>query len=407
MKRRASKPKRQRATEAKRLQRVTAEVNEQLVMAGEAVARELAEKARLLDLTNDAIVVRGPDNKISVWNKGAEKLYGWTCEEVIGKDLHSLLQTQFPKPMEEILAQLHREGSFSGEVLQIGRDGRRIHSLCRWVLDRATQSILTSYTDITERKKMEEALRQAQAELADRAGQLERLVAERTATLQETIGELEGFSYSITHDLRAPLRAMQSFALLLEESYRDKLDDTAKDWLRRIRASADRMDKLIQDVLAYSRVLRLDLRMEKVDADKLLRGMLESYPAFQEPKAEVVIEGRLPSVLANEAALTQCFSNLLNNAVKFVVPGTKPRVRICAERRGEMTRFWVHDNGIGISERHRDSIFGMFERLDSSYEGTGIGLTITRKAIERMGGSVGVQSEPGQGSRFWIELKAA
>jgi PAS domain S-box-containing protein len=120
--------------------------------------RELAEKARLLDLTNDAIIVRGADDKISLWNKGAEKLYGWTSGEVIGKHLHSRLQTEFPKPMEEVIAELHREGHFHGEVVQVARDGRRIPSLCRWVLDSQTGSILTSYTDISERKRADKTL---------------------------------------------------------------------------------------------------------------------------------------------------------------------------------------------------------------------------------------------------------
>jgi PAS domain S-box-containing protein len=143
--------------------------------------QELSEKARLLDLSNDAIIVRDLDDKISSWNKGAEELYGWTSEEVIGKHLDSLLQMEFPKPMKEILAQLQREGQFSGECVQIARDGRRVPALCRWVLDRGTKSILTSYTDITERKKAEEALRQAQVQLADRAVQLEGLVLKQAS----------------------------------------------------------------------------------------------------------------------------------------------------------------------------------------------------------------------------------
>jgi len=123
--------------------------------------QELSEKARLLDLSNDAIIVHDLDDKISSWNKGAEDLYGWTSEEVIGKHLDSLLQMEFPKPMEEIVAQLQSEGHFSGELVQIARDGRRVAALCRWVLDRGTKSILTSYTDISERKRNEEAVREA------------------------------------------------------------------------------------------------------------------------------------------------------------------------------------------------------------------------------------------------------
>ncbi len=136
------------------------------IAARQKTSRELAEKARLLDLSGDAIIVRSLDDRITSWNMGAEKLYGWTAEEVIGKDLDSLLQTEFPKPREEIEAQLDREGLFIGEVVQRARDGRRIPSLCRWVLDRETESILTSFTDITERHALEAALVDRAADLA-------------------------------------------------------------------------------------------------------------------------------------------------------------------------------------------------------------------------------------------------
>lgn len=200
---------------------------------------------------------------------------------------------------------------------------------------------------------------------------------------------------------------MQNFSNILQEGHAANLDETGKDFLRRIATSASRMDKLIQDVLVYSRVLRTDLKLEPVDVEKLVRGMLETYPDLQAPKAEVTIKGELPTVLGNEAALTQCFSNLLNNAVKFDPPDTKPRVRISAERNGESVRFWIADNGIGIDPKYSATIFGMFQRLNTAYGGTGIGLTIVRKAAERMGGAVGVESEPGKGSRFWLDLKLA
>ena len=151
----------------------------------------------------------------------------------------------------------------------------------------------------------------------------------------------------------------------------------------------------------------MDLKLIPVDVEKLLREMFETYSDFQEPKAAVTIEGKLPTVIGNEAALTQCFSNLLDNAVKFVAPGTKPRVQISAERNGERVRFWITDNGIGIDPKYSTVLFGMFQRLNTAYEGTGIGLTIVRKAAERMGGAVGLESELGKGSRFWLDLKLA
>jgi signal transduction histidine kinase len=270
-------------------------------------------------------------------------------------------------------------------------------------------------------------------ELKEVQAGLEGLVAERTARLQETVGELEYFSYTITHDMRAPLRAMQGFGGLLLQECTDCMHPQRRDFIRRIAQSAERMDSLITDALNYSKVVRQQLEVEPLDAGALLRGMIESYPQFQPPKAEVEIAGSIPLVLGNQAGLTQCFSNLLGNAVKFVHPDTVPKVRIWAEEKvvserisesmsekagaepslthsptdsltSSFVRIWFEDNGIGIAKHHQDLIFTLFQRLSKSYEGTGIGLALVRKVVERMKGRVGVESEEGQGSRFWIEL---
>jgi signal transduction histidine kinase len=300
-----------------------------------------------------------------------------------------------------------------------------------------------------ERKQVEEALKQTEAALRDSERQLrqwnlelERRVADRTASLEQTISDLEDFSHSITHDLRAPLRAIRSFAQILHEECLACGRPQAQEHIQRITTAAERMDKLIQDVLQYSRLARSDLRLARVDVQALLRGIIATYPAFQPPQVQIHIQGALPPVLGNEAALTQCFSNLLGNAVKFVAPGTRPHVRVWAERappppqkpwsarpagvegfdkgpdqgsdpgsgqRRDLpfVRLWFADNGIGIPPDAHDRIFKMFQRLDKSYDGTGVGLTVVRKAVEKMGGRVGLESEPGGGSRFWLELQAA
>jgi PAS domain S-box-containing protein len=233
---------------------------------------------------------------------------------------------------------------------------------------------------------------------------LEQTVRDRTARLQDIISELEAFSYSISHDMRAPLRSMQSFALLLEEECEFQLSPTGRDYIRRIVTSAQRMDLLIRDVLNYSRVANPDIRLYPVDLASLLHGIMESYPNLQLPHGGISIEGVLPSVLANEAALTQCLSNLLGNALKFVAKGVHPQVRLWAEQRPGKVRIFVQDNGIGIPKDAQERIFGMFQRLSRDHEGTGIGLAIVKKAAERMGGAVGVESEPGKGSLFWLDL---
>jgi signal transduction histidine kinase len=200
---------------------------------------------------------------------------------------------------------------------------------------------------------------------------------------------------------------MQSFAKILEEDCGEKVGAQGKDYIRRIITGAGRMDKLILDVLTYSRVTRTEYEMRSVELDALLKGILESYPAFHRPQAEIELVGTFPVVTGNEAALTQCISNLLGNAVKFVASGTVPRVRVWSERHKGLVRLFVQDNGIGIPEDAGGKIFGIFQRFTKQYEGTGIGLAIVRKAIERMGGRVGYESAPGKGSTFWLELKAA
>jgi signal transduction histidine kinase len=252
--------------------------------------------------------------------------------------------------------------------------------------------------DITERKCAEQALREY-------ATGLESLVESRTQKLQDTITELEHFSYTISHDMRAPLRAMQGFGALLLDQCSGCANPQQLMWLERITLAAGRMDRLIIDALNYTKVVKEQPRLERVDAGTLLRGMLDTYPQFQAPAAEIELVQPTPTVLANEALLTQCFANLLNNAVKFVQPGQVPRIRVHAEKDKGYVRFWFEDNGIGIPKEHQEQIWGMFQRLSHNHEGTGIGLALVKKTVERMGGRTGVESEAGKGSRFWVELR--
>lgn len=250
-------------------------------------------------------------------------------------------------------------------------------------------------------------MRRLQAELIATNSGLEDTVRARTAQLQEMVNELEHFSYTITHDLRAPLRAMHGFAEVLAEEAAPRLDEPGRDYLRRIAVAAARMDRLITDALSFSRVMQTEMPMTPTHPAPLLQGMIDSYPVFQTPRARIRVEGELPPVLANEAGVTQCFSNLLGNAVKFVAKDRVPEVLIRAEPRDGLVRLWFEDNGIGIPSDMQDRVFGMFQRLSKDYEGTGIGLALVKKVAERMGGAVGVDSEPSKGSRFWIDLKAA
>lgn len=269
--------------------------------------------------------------------------------------------------------------------------------------------------EIEERKRAEALLQEAQTRLQRHAEELEKIVARRTAKLQETVDELEHFSYAIVHDLRAPLRAMQGFAELIEEDTAPVgLPDLTREYLRRIKKAANRMDQLITDALNYSKAAQNEFGLERINLHALVRDLVDTYPNLQRDRADIVIEP-IPDVLGNEAALTQCVSNLLGNAVKFVKPGTRPLIRIWSEDYRPTTnpeplpckfiRVWVEDNGIGIPKDAQARVFRMFERATTEHEGTGVGLAIVRKVAQRMGGDVGVESEPGQGSRFWVVLQ--
>jgi signal transduction histidine kinase len=247
-------------------------------------------------------------------------------------------------------------------------------------------------------------LRKAEAALKNHVDHLEETVAARTAELRESVSELEHMSYSLVHDMRAPLRAIQSFSTMLEESSGAGLKPDARDYLGRIRRAANRMDALIRDVLSYGEVVRQELPLCPLEVGPIVRGILESYPGLAE--ADITVADDIPPVLANEAALTQCFSNLLLNAVKFAKPGLSPKITITGQPLSNGVRVCVTDNGIGIPKPMHEKVFGLFERLDNTKEGTGVGLAMVRKAAERMGGTVSLDSEPGVGTRFCLELKS-
>jgi signal transduction histidine kinase len=251
-------------------------------------------------------------------------------------------------------------------------------------------------------------LRSVLEDLARANQGLEQRVNERTAKLQETIAELEAFSYTVSHDLRAPLRAMQGYADALLEEESGALSERGKQFLGRIQRASSRLDLLVRDVLAYSKVAKGEIRLQPVALATLVEDILRSYPEFSE-KAVISVDQPLPFVIAHEAYLTQCISNVLGNAIKFVAPGVRPAIRVSAETRGGKVRLDFRDNGIGIDPEHHGRIFQLFGRVysDNAFPGTGIGLAIVKKAIERMGGAVGVDGQPEGGSRFWFMLPEA
>jgi PAS domain S-box-containing protein len=305
----------------------------------------------------------------------------------------------------QIAVPLHREGDWVG-IFWAAHDQPRHWTLAeselmKVIADRVWVSV--------ERKEAEDALRDSEDRLQHHAAHLEELVSERTAKLNETVGELEAFSYTIAHDMRAPLRAMQGFSAILTENHTDQLDQAGKDLLQRISVSADRLDQLIQDVLSYSKIVRADLELDPIDIDSLIHEIIHTYPNRQPEIAEITVPERLANVWGNRSALTQVLANLLGNAAKFVALGVHAKIRVTADPVDKgFVRFKFEDNGIGIEPAAQKRLFQMFQRAHraGTYEGTGIGLAIVRKAVERMGGRVGVESTPQKGSTFWVELKA-
>ncbi len=370
--------------------------------------RRIEEQFRIhltaIQAAANAIVITGADGTIQWVNQAFTNLTGYSEAEAIGQNPRVLKSGKhessfYAKMWEIILAgevwqgemvNKRKDGSFYTEEMTIApvtdANGKIAH-------------FVAVKQDMTSRKQAEE-------DLARSHEQLELLVGRRTVELRATIAELEHFSYTITHDLRSPLRAMNTYAVVLEKESGASLPPQAVEYLRRIKAAGSRMDMLIKDALNYSKALRSELSLHPVETGALLRGLIESYPDLHPPAAEIRVEFDRLLVRADESALTQCLSNLLGNAVKFVPPGTRPLVRVRAETKLDTVRIWVEDNGIGIPKEEQAIIFEMFQRLhgEDEYPGTGIGMALVRKVVQRMGGQVGLESEPGNGSRFWIEL---
>lgn len=380
--------------------------------------RESEDRFRTLvaQVKDYAIFRMDLEGRPTSWNEGVQRVFQMDEPEFIGRDVIPVIfsneDVQAGVPWEE-LRTAGETGTAGNNRWMRRKDGSLFFAAGATTALRNAAGELVGYTkvlrDETGMKQFQDELAEARARLQEHAENLERIVAERTHDLRTTNEQLETFVYSIAHDLRAPLRSMIGYSQLLSEEHAGSLDEGGKNLLKRIQASSEFMDKLLLDLLAYGRAARAEIELRPVELQRAWDAALFQCSAqMQQSHAHVEAAGPLPTVVAHEATLGQSLANLLSNALKFVEPGVAPRVRLWTEERDGWIRIWIADNGIGIPASQHERIFRVFERSHGArYVGTGIGLSIVRKGIERMGGKVGLESEPGHGSRFWIELPKA
>jgi PAS domain S-box-containing protein len=381
-----------RHVEETRHQRQLAEVADRL----EAETR----RNRFFTLSLDLLAIASFDDYFIQVNPVWETTLGFSMQELKSK---SLIEFVHPEDRTATAEQLTRLKIGTSPVYfenrYLCRDGA-----FRWLGWTAApfaseQLIYIFARDITARKASENEIKNLNTELERRIGDL-----------TEINNELEAFNYSISHDLRAPLRSIRSFAQFLREDASGELGKEKDDYLRRVESAAKYMDILLLDLLQYSRLSRSELLLAPVDLELAINDVLTSIdPEVQERKAQVRVRAPLASVRAHPATLRQILYNMVANALKFVAPDQAPDVEISTETQNGFVRVWVIDRGIGIAPQYHKKVFGLFQRLHSheAYPGTGIGLALVRRGVERMGGRIGLESEIGQGSRFWFELPQA
>lgn len=364
-----------------------------------------ARLAGIIASAMDAVISIDVQQRIVLFNPAAEKMFGYNAGEVIGRPAEMLLPERFRIAHRGQVERYARIGVINKRMSSGRGWGRRSDgtefpieaSISR--LEVGEEIILTVILrDISARVRDEESIR-------DLTERLERRVAERTEQLQRANRELEAFSYSVSHDLRAPLRAINGFATMLSDNERAMLSEQGRLLLDRVKDNAIRMSQLIDDLLRFSRISRSDLVLDAVDMQRLACQVAEEL-SEQYPGIELCIEA-MPQIMGDRAMLRQMYVNLLGNACKFSAGKGKPRVEAGLQGNdGGQRVFYVKDNGAGFDMTYSDKLFGVFQRLHSEaeYGGTGVGLAIVKRIVERHGGRIWAESAPGQGASFYFTL---
>jgi PAS domain S-box-containing protein len=351
--------------------------------------------ACIVESSDDAIVSKDLNGTITSWNKAAARMFGYSAEEVIGKPIAILAPPARIDEMPAILNQIkqgHRVDHY--ETVRRTKDGQLLNvSLTVSPIRNAGGDIVGASKiarDITERKRLEEAL----------SVQAERLARSNA--------DLEQFAYVTAHDLQEPLRGISAMSELLQRRYGAQLDEGANELIGHIVGSASRMGNLIGDLLQYSKAANsAEVPRTTVATNSAVEWAANNLKQAIEESGAILETGDLPAVRGDMVNLVQLFQNLIANAIKYR-SSRRPRITISAARQDRQWAFSVADNGIGIPPAYHRTIFGMFKRLHGSqYQGTGIGLALCRRIVERHGGRVWVESEPGRGATFKFTLPMA
>ena len=365
----------------------------------EVQVAERTQQANLLNLAHDTIFVRDMNDVITYWNLGAQELYGWTAEEAIGKRAHELLHTSFPTSLEEIHAELLRTGRWDGQLEKSKADGTRVTVSSRWSLQRNEQgeptAILATNNDITEQERRERRICALNEDLSN-----------RSAELESSNKELEAFAYSISHDLRAPLRHMAAYTELLHKHASSAFDEKSQRYMVTILRAAKKMGTLIDDLLAFSRIGRAEARATNVSLQHLVEEVLSEMPEPDGGKIDWKIS-KLPEVYGDPSMLRLALANLISNAIKFSRTRSQPQIEIgCAEKKNNRVVVFVKDNGVGFDMKYANKLFGVFQRLHSreAFEGTGIGLATVQRIIHRHRGRVWAESAEDKGATFYLSV---
>ena len=373
-----------------KMSRLRREANE-AIRRGERNAGLLAS---IVQSSDDAIVSKNLEGIIMSWNQGAERLFGYTADEVIGKSINMLIPPDRIEEEPGILARLRRgERVDHFETIRVRKDGSRLNISLTISPVKDAQGLVVGASkiarDITERVRQEQALQIA------------------NAALHQANADLEQFANSASHDLQEPLRILRIYSELLGETFGGQLGQTGDEFIRHIAEGATRMDNLLRGVRTYMQISAADdPPLEETEAGEALnRTLLNLQAAIEESGASITVAA-LPRVRMHEFQMEQLFLNLISNAIRY--RNGVPRIKIAAGFEDRNWLFSVQDNGIGIEPRFKEHIFGVFKRLHSSeYAGTGMGLAICQRIIERAGGRIWVESEPGNGSTFYFTIPAA